>query len=375
MNTKHIYIIGFALSMAFAVLLTGCTSDSGEDGHPTRDLYMTLGNQIYTDVTAAVTRALPTGYVVYNNLYPQMAIEDTKIRAYITQGDEMKFQGDFVYEKSGTQTIWKSKVPIDDGEYYVYGFMPSTILNKLKVNLTHPTSDDYSSGAKFEIKDMPAVTPYDPCVIVGVKGNKNGNTSIENINMQLGQFKYSANDDGEYIYVLLDHLYGALEFHMDIDLTYSKLRTIKLTKVEIKPNDNAKTVTMNAQLTQGSTTPLNVNYSVTTTGSVDYQTIFENTTGGEILKVKSQTQSTVDFMTCVAPSTNNKKFLMRSTYDVYDAKNNLIREGCTAVNSIKVPDDKTLQRGQVYIFNLTVNPTYLYVLSDPDLDNPTVVVN
>jgi hypothetical protein len=24
---------------------------------------------------------------------------------------------------------------------------------------------------------------------------------------------------------------------------------------------------------------------------------------------------------------------------------------------------------------LTVNPTYLYVLSDPDLDNPTITVN
>jgi len=32
------------------------------------------------------------------------------------------------------------------------------------------------------------------------------------------------------------------------------------------------------------------------------------------------------------------------------------------------------KRGWKYAVNLTINPTYLYMLSDPDLDNPTVVV-
>ena len=60
-----------------------------------------------------------------------------------------------------------------------------------------------------------------------------------------------------------------------------------------------------------------------------------------------------------------------STYDVYDSKDNLIRQNCTATN--KLPNLEAI-RGQRVLLNMTVNPTYLYVLSDPDLDNPTITI-
>jgi hypothetical protein len=65
---------------------------------------------------------------------------------------------------------------------------------------------------------------------------------------------------------------------------------------------------------------------------------------------------------------------METTYNVYDRKGNLIRKDCKAKNVLNLPTGG-LTRGQKYTFNLTVNPTYLYVLSDPDLDNPTITVN
>ena len=67
---------------------------------------------------------------------------------------------------------------------------------------------------------------------------------------------------------------------------------------------------------------------------------------------------------------------LHSTYDVYDRMDNLIRKGCVAVNKIDVRSrfNQDLKRGYMYTLNLTVMPTYLYVLSDPDLDNPTVTV-
>jgi hypothetical protein len=37
-------------------------------------------------------------------------------------------------------------------------------------------------------------------------------------------------------------------------------------------------------------------------------------------------------------------------------------------------EQTTTQRGKRYTVNLTIQPTYLYVLSDPDLDSPTVTV-
>ena len=74
---------------------------------------------------------------------------------------------------------------------------------------------------------------------------------------------------------------------------------------------------------------------------------------------------------CFAPGLSNNLTLV-TTYDVYDSKGNLIRQGCMATN--KLPNLNAV-RGQRVLLNMTVNPTYLYVLSDPDLDSPTIKIN
>ena len=67
------------------------------------------------------------------------------------------------------------------------------------------------------------------------------------------------------------------------------------------------------------------------------------------------------------------------SYDVYDTHvttehpyGNLIREGCTATNKVKVSG---MAPGVRKTLTLTVTPTYLYMLSDDDLNNPTIVIN
>ena len=78
----------------------------------------------------------------------------------------------------------------------------------------------------------------------------------------------------------------------------------------------------------------------------------------------------LDINACFAPTLSDNLTLV-STYDVYDRKGNLIRENSTATN--KLPDLAAV-RGQRVLLNMTVNPTYLYVLSEPDLDNPTITI-
>ena len=71
-------------------------------------------------------------------------------------------------------------------------------------------------------------------------------------------------------------------------------------------------------------------------------------------------------------------YTLISIYDVYDSKDNLIRQNCTAVNKIdprKQFKKESLDRGYMYTLRFTVKPTYLYVLSEPDLDNPMMVIN
>ena len=76
---------------------------------------------------------------------------------------------------------------------------------------------------------------------------------------------------------------------------------------------------------------------------------------------------------------NISTLVLTSVYDVYDRKGHLTRENCSATNTMALSDlfteQATTQRGKRYTVNLTIQPTYLYVLSDPDLDNPTVVVD
>ena len=73
------------------------------------------------------------------------------------------------------------------------------------------------------------------------------------------------------------------------------------------------------------------------------------------------------------------KLILTSTYDVYDRKGNLIRLNCKATNTMVLKDmltDQTVtERGKRYTINMTIQPTYLYMLSEPDLDNPTVIIN
>jgi len=83
--------------------------------------------------------------------------------------------------------------------------------------------------------------------------------------------------------------------------------------------------------------------------------------------------SALDFLACVAPGAN-QSFVLKTTYNVYDRNGNLIRKDRTTENTLTIPDGSKLTSGKKLIFRLTVNPTYIYVLSDPDLDDPKVTV-
>ena len=383
MKTRQLYIIGIVLSVA--TILSGCAADSSSEDVPrtARELKMVLCSKNYTDVTPVATRTLPTGYVDYEELSPKMPMEDTKIRAFVTKGNNIDFQGDFIYTKTGNppQAVWTSKVPVDDGDYYIYGFMPSNKLSSVSVApLSNGSTSDYSHGAVMTISGLPSLAPIDPCVIVAVKGSDQNAKPIthEDINIQLGNFKFNAGTEGEYIYLLLDHLYAALDFTLCIDYDYNQLRTIKLTKLELKAQ-NVSAYGLTATLTQGnSTAPLTISEASATDGEGTYQTIYE----GDELQLKDRTQENYlfHFMACVAPTATNTVYMLRTTYNVYDSKGNLIRKDCQAENKLTLSFEKhqgktSLDVGEKYTFNLTVNPTYLYVLSDPDLDNPSLKVN
>ena len=105
--------------------------------------------------------------------------------------------------------------------------------------------------------------------------------------------------------------------------------------------------------------------------------LFQANTDDELVTLDPKTAS--DFLGCFVQPDSYSNFILESTYDVYDKNvttdapdGNLVRKDCVAKNVIKV--NASLTRGNMMRLSLLVNPTYLYMLSEPDLDNPTVTL-
>jgi hypothetical protein len=184
---------------------------------------------------------------------------------------------------------------------------------------------------------------------------------------------------------MLDHLYSAVQFKFLVNPTYNELRTIKLKTVEMKSVNQIYyplVVTMKARAEDGSYEEYSVDWGDSDSRENAFVSLYTNE-NGETLSATTATVVDGYFVPLVdkqdpdASVYNNLE--LRCTYDVYDKNvseahpnGNLVRENCTAVNKLPSlaygPNQRT-------ILTLTVNPTYLYVLSDPDLDNPTVTIN
>lgn len=365
MKKKCLYIINIAFAIATVLFQGGCSSDDSTHEPvetPMRELHFMLGSNHYQDVAPETNRrALPEGYVPYSELTPQIPLDGASLRCFMTKDSEVKFNGNVSYNAGS----WISKIPLDEGKYYVYGLMPGSEAGKVTMT---PKSSDFANGATMLIQGLNPVTSSDVCTIVGVKGSTTA-TGFANVDIKQGVFDYDAQNDGTYIYLLIDHLYAALQLNMKISSEYNALRTIKLTELTLKSKSVTKTVNMTVDLTPNTTNSLPFTAPALSQTTTDAKTV-------EIYKGEEQTleeTGNLQFLACTAPISTNTQFMMNTTYNVYDRKGNLIRKDCKAKNVLQLPAGLT--RGQKYTFNLTVNPTYLYVLSDPDLDNPTITVN
>ena len=241
-----------------------------------------------------------------------------------------------------------------DKTYTVYGYMPKS--GEMSSTLTKSTAD----AATLTITGIKPVTTEDICIITGAKDTDEG--------LKEGQFSWywpiSAGDENYKIHLLMDHLYAAALFSLKIDTDYALLRTIKLKTMTLSTDNGSVNATISLTHNETGASPIS-NVTYTASGSSDVVVLFNSDEGTALDK-----SVPLPVNVCFAPTLSADLTLV-STYDVYDSKGNLIRQNCTATNKLPNLDANRGQRVQV---NLTVNPTYLYVLSDPDLDNPTITI-
>lgn len=352
------------LLLLIGVLLAACSDDSDRDDGETDVVQLVAYSQGMTDLEpVAATRGIPAGYHEYTGpssigVYSTSAeVAPSSVRTF--NYDEYKHQ-------------WNSLVSTKLGvDYFIYGYMPASSVIHCAISKRTGTDMDFSKGAVLKFSDLPPVLSEDFCVVTGVQQL---NSKTDDVNLTPGVFKFVGKSTGNnFACLMLDHLYSCVKFKFLVNTDYDKLRTIKLKKVELKTTQAGSyplTVTMKA----------GENYEVAwgdATGLTNDYVSLPVSEGGVILSATEAKEVDGYF----APKTDvANNLVLQCTYDVYDKnvttehpEGNLIRHNCVAVN--KLPATKlTVETNKRTVLTLTVNPTYLYMLSDPDLDNPTITI-
>ena len=352
-------------------------------------------NGAYGAYGAYVTRGWipPSGYTF-------MDTSNQVFGVFMTQDGKVPIKGHFYSNSDGSK--WYTSLDLSDGEtfdggtYYLYGYTPHS--NGVSCEISSTAAPDnnsaYSSGAVLTISNLPSVTSNDVCVVVGAKNGKDNGYSdsgdYEITGLRRGDFAYQAYATGALgnnrIFLLFDHLYSAFQVRMRVNGDYAALRTIKLKELYLQTSASGTitkkrtNVTVTLAATEGVVDPVTELYP-DPIKSVVFTPVGTDEGDGAIV---SSTDAPVPLSTdwssymCHFMPMGVDKLILTSVYDVYDTKGNLVRENCKATNTMVLSDlfseQDVSRRGCRYNVSLTIQPTYLYVMSDPDLNDPTVVV-
>ena len=278
--------------------------------------------------------------------------DDGDIKVFLTNGTDMA-EGMFKYN----ETVWNTQLKLKSGTktYHVYGFTPAT--DGLTASLTSFTNN---SGV-LSIQGLDVMTNRDYCVITGVRRVENASDMTSAVRGQMS-FEY-ASSRMNYINLLFDHLFGRISFKIKIGTDYSALRTIKIKRMQLQVAGYSK-VNVVATLTDGRGID-HLDYTPTGTDNTT-MTIRDS----EVILTTSPVEVASAQIATIAGMINNLQ--LYTEYDVFDKKGNKIAER-TATNQLKTVLNN-IAPGQERVLNITVDPSYLYILSDADLDNPPFVV-
>lgn len=305
---------------------------------------------------------------------------------------------------------------IKGGNFYLYGYMP---YNAAEVSITPPDGGTYAEGAILSYSNLGSVMSKDVCVLVGARHGSDAVTPAPadltdptDHGMKLGQFavemkavsKDDKNPDQNYLFLLFEHVYARLDFRFKLDADYARLRTIKLKKLELTaysynldnlsdavPMKKKGSIEVHVLANTTGTSPIanDVRFTPDDDSPVmDPVVIFDAQEkdeatgierGEEAIPSDSYTVETgyVPYYN-FADAATKVLYTLRTTYNVYDKQGNLVRQNCVAENTVvpgRLFSQSQLDSGKQYKINLTVMPTYLYVLSEPDIDNPTVRID
>ena len=334
-NIRYSLLLAVANSSLFTLhssLLMGCSSDDTDEPKTEKSSEVQLAGYVagYEEVNRSnMTRAWtpPTGFSVFDT-------GEKSISVFFTQTPSTAGEERFFFKSSGK---WKvSGEEIAAGTYYLYGYMPHDKSITSTVSVLEGEDKTYADGAVLTLTNVPTVSSADFCVMVGaINGYNNGYPALST-GLKRGAFQYVAPGGGNnYVFLLFDHLFSALRLQMRVQGDYNALRTIKLKELKLKTYEGTtatkkKTdVTITIEANGDGNDPI-TKVKFTPRGTeTEAGSVFTSEAGFELNE--NYQEFTGHFM----PQGVNK-IILESTYDVYDKKGNLVRQGCTATNTLNL---------------------------------------
>lgn len=363
------------------LLLTGC-ADSFEEvqqpspvPQPEEESHLELH---------AITRT-SDAYIIPNAENPASSVQLFLYTLTPTNDDPNLYtgtEGTFSYNNNQ----WSPATAItvkEETQYYMYGYMPGTLGSSVSVEAAD-LNGDYSKGIDLTLSNLPAITLDDISVLVGVQ-RVGSTTTAESPDVKEGQYGFRSGIKGEnFVNLLMAHLYAKLKLSFKIDPDYAELRSIHIKKVKLTSRyTDGASVTVNLRDGKGIGNPTFPSASEGTDEQDEHNvTIFESssTVPQKVLDKALVTLEnpflTLDIPAYCRPIAVEKgktyNLTLTTTYDVYDTAGENLGER-TSVNKIKF-SMANVRPGNENNIVLTVKPTYLYILSDNDLDNPVIDV-
>lgn len=334
-----------------------------------------------------------SSFLPYNLLYPTPINKDyTTIGCFLVEADKPgpvnSISGYFQYVD---ENMWSTTVGVQPVSYFLFGYMPSNqsgMSASVKKRTGAGTTNSWADGCVMTISNLSTVTPADVCVVVGVKKAPDGfdrehpwsiNDETHVVpQLQQGQYAYEGTESDNYVYLLLDHLYTNVNLELSVEPGYAELRTIVLKKVMMQSTDS-KTLDAVITLTNDPNSPIGEVAFTPSVASGTVNAVLFPEEGQYASPVSSNPAKPTSVPGYFAPGQTTQQFTFEFVYDVYDKKNidathpygNLVRENCHAVNKWALTGT-TVTRGKSFKVTATIKPTYLYQLSEADLDNPMI---
>ena len=300
--------------------------------------------------------------------------ELSPIQIFLTTGTGQS-EGEFIYDDTEATPVWRSTIGVKEPNNFIYGFAPATAALSTISTLTSE-ANDYSAGARLSLQNLKATGADDICVIVGVQHGTSPVTAPD-WTQRLGAFGFTKGANN-YVSLLLDHLFARIDFKFKIGQKYSELRSIRIKQVELVSTVRVTGLTVTLHGKADGTHPIlneseDIKYTTETVQDgirgvlYDYSTDTANPTGKELGLIGTEIPGFFAPLTSVA-----QNLTLVCIYDVYNLKGTRVRENCTATNKLAAIDGA--ERGKKWTVNLTVEPTYLYQLSDDELNNPSIII-